>query len=179
MFLIVTDFITCTWREMSCPREGKKGELFTLHQHSFEPAMYSLYLCIGQAECYSKVWIVFTSVIVSVNHSDTHPVHVGLFLWCSLNGVISLQLCNCVTGHHSFELTTFDKPSFCNVCQKLLHGCYFQGYMCSSKSGLYQSGAYSTLVRMSIGCSRAVHRDCLKSVDRCNTMQPQCKYYGI
>lgn len=57
-------------------------------------------------------------------------------------------------GHHSFELTTFDKPSFCNVCQKLLHGCYFQGYMCSS-------------------CSRAVHRDCLKSVDRCNTMQRQ------
>ena len=37
------------------------------------------------------------------------------------------------TGHHSFELTTFDKPSFCDVCHKLLHGCYFQGYMCSGE----------------------------------------------
>ena len=34
-------------------------------------------------------------------------------------------------GHHSFELHTFEKPFHCDACNKLLYGCYFQGYLCT------------------------------------------------
>ena len=34
------------------------------------------------------------------------------------------------SGLHMFELHNFDDPRKCNFCQKLLHGCYFQGYLC-------------------------------------------------
>lgn len=57
-------------------------------------------------------------------------------------------------GFHSFELHTFDHPKTCDACHKLLHGCYFQGYICPS-------------------CSRASHRECLKDVEHCSAVKVQ------
>lgn len=34
------------------------------------------------------------------------------------------------SGNHVFELTTFDEACLCDACNKLLYGCYFQGYYC-------------------------------------------------
>jgi len=86
--------------------------------------------------------------------------------------------CFCHTsGHHSFELHTFDKPFYCDACQKLLHGCYFQGYHCSgtSCSSLLSPTTliYATVLRAV--CKRASHRECLKDIDRCSSLQPQSK----
>jgi len=77
-------------------------------------------------------------------------------------------------GHHSFELHTFDKPFYCDACQKLLHGCYFQGYHCSGTSCsslLSPTMLYATV--LPAVCKRASHRECLKDIDRCSSLQPQ------
>ena len=118
---------------MSCPREGKKGErnlsswvLWCVH--SFEPSKSF------------PLWLCWSSVVLKQQFPYLNIMWLGSRLchslpsmiqqcWCSLNGKSPCPH----TGHHSFELTTFDKPSFCDVCHKLLHGCYFQGYMCSSE----------------------------------------------
>lgn len=80
------------------------------------------------------------------------------------------------SGHHSFELHTFDKPFYCDACQKLLHGCYFQGYHCSGTSCsslLSPTTLYATV--LPAVCKRASHRECLKDIDRCSSLQPQSK----
>lgn len=40
-------------------------------------------------------------------------------------------------GKHNFELTTFEEACLCDVCGKLLCGCYFQGYYCQGGCGYY------------------------------------------
>jgi guanine nucleotide exchange factor VAV len=56
-------------------------------------------------------------------------------------------------GNHNFELTTFEEACVCDVCGKLLCGCYFQGYYCQ-------------------GCRKSAHYSCLGSVRACNSMHP-------
>ncbi|XP_066931830.1 proto-oncogene vav-like isoform X2 [Clytia hemisphaerica] len=51
---------------------------------------------------------------------------------------------------HQFELTTFEKPQCCTVCNKLLRGQVSQGYKCSN-----------------IECGAIVHKDCLVKCPRC------------
>ena len=94
-------------------------------------------------------------------------------MWCAW----VLMACFCHTsGHHSFELHTFDKPFYCDACQKLLHGCYFQGYHCSgtSCSSLLSPTTFYATVLPAV-CKRASHRECLKDIDRCSSLQPQSK----
>ena len=38
-------------------------------------------------------------------------------------------------GNHDFVMFSFDKPTTCDVCGKLLRGVFFQGYKCQSKFG--------------------------------------------
>ena len=35
------------------------------------------------------------------------------------------------TANHEFVLHTFKEPTYCSICQKLLHGIFFQGYRCN------------------------------------------------
>ncbi|CAI8050161.1 Guanine nucleotide exchange factor VAV2 [Geodia barretti] len=56
-------------------------------------------------------------------------------------------------GNHSFELTTFEEACLCDVCGKLLCGCYFQGYYCQA-------------------CKKSAHYSCLASVRACSSMHP-------
>ena len=72
-------------------------------------------------------------------------------------------------GHHQFELFTFEKPSYCDACHKLLHGCYFQGYFCSGNNcTVYYIRMCPSCPPPSppppVACSRASHRDCLYCV---------------
>lgn len=82
-------------------------------------------------------------------------------------------------GYHSFELHTFDHPRHCDACHKLLHGCYFQGYFCPCKLHMNQfEGSLNTYCPFS-ACNRACHRDCLKDVEICSAVQPQCKCVAV
>lgn len=49
---------------------------------------------------------------------------------------------------HSFTMHTFDRPTHCSDCDKLLHGIFFQGYKCTI-------------------CDFAVHKSCLSTVRAC------------
>lgn len=49
---------------------------------------------------------------------------------------------------HSFTMYTFDRPTNCSDCDKLLHGIFFQGYKCTV-------------------CDFAVHKSCLSTVRSC------------
>lgn len=51
---------------------------------------------------------------------------------------------------HQFELTTFEKPTSCAVCKKLLRGQVSQGYKCANTD-----------------CHMTLHKDCLKKCPRC------------
>lgn len=96
-----------------------------------------------------------------------------VYTWCAW--VVMACFCH-TSGHHSFELHTFDKPFYCDACQKLLHGCYFQGYHCSGTSCsslLSPTTLYATV--LPAVCKRASHRECLKDIDRCSSLQPQSK----
>ncbi|KAK0405571.1 hypothetical protein QR680_018064 [Steinernema hermaphroditum] len=46
-------------------------------------------------------------------------------------------------NHHKVSYMTFDPPATCTICRKLLHGLYFQGYLCEV-------------------CGGTFHRQCLK-----------------
>ena len=71
-------------------------------------------------------------------------------------------------GSHNFELHTFDHPSHCDVCHKLLHGCYFQGYFCACELfKLYHFDLKQSFI-VCLACKRAAHQDCLKDVERCS-----------
>ncbi|KAI1280472.1 Guanine nucleotide exchange factor VAV2 [Halotydeus destructor] len=52
------------------------------------------------------------------------------------------------SSDHSFVMQTFDKPTTCSDCEKLLRGIFFQGYKCST-------------------CGFAVHRNCIATVRSC------------
>lgn len=49
---------------------------------------------------------------------------------------------------HTFTLYTFDQPTFCAECERLLRGIFFQGYRCSV-------------------CGVAVHKSCIQLVRSC------------
>lgn len=49
---------------------------------------------------------------------------------------------------HIFQMHTFEKPTSCTECEKLLRGIFFQGYLCSV-------------------CGVAVHKDCIETVRSC------------
>ncbi|XP_056379372.1 guanine nucleotide exchange factor VAV3 isoform X3 [Hyla sarda] len=50
--------------------------------------------------------------------------------------------------NHEFKMHTFDRVTSCNVCQMLLRGTFFQGYLCSK-------------------CGTGAHKECLGRVDNC------------
>ena len=52
---------------------------------------------------------------------------------------------------HALDQTTFDKPTSCDVCFKLLKGLFYQGYKCSK-------------------CGRAVHQDCAIHLPSCGPL---------
>ncbi|XP_055933228.1 protein vav-like isoform X2 [Argiope bruennichi] len=49
---------------------------------------------------------------------------------------------------HIFQMHTFEKPTTCAECDKLLRGIFYQGYLCSV-------------------CAIAVHKDCIEDVRSC------------
>ncbi|CAL4087751.1 unnamed protein product, partial [Meganyctiphanes norvegica] len=54
------------------------------------------------------------------------------------------------TQHHKFDITTFERPDTrCSICDKLMKGCFFQGYRCAA-------------------CKQVVHKSCLSKVDKCH-----------
>ena len=97
----------------------------------------------------------------------------------ALNSILIIQFYSVFlsVGYHSFELHTFDQPRHCDACHKLLHGCYFQGYFCPCK--LLGWLSFSIIMCHDLACSRAGHRECLKDVDRCSAVQPQCVYLTV
>ena len=63
----------------------------------------------------------------------------------------SATLSDHLDSGHCLEMTTFDRPTSCEVCFKLLKGLFFQGYKCSK-------------------CSRSVHRQCAAQLPFCGQL---------
>ncbi|UYV68340.1 VAV2 [Cordylochernes scorpioides] len=53
-----------------------------------------------------------------------------------------------MNSDHTFEMYSFEHPSHCAECDKLLRGIYFQGYKCTT-------------------CGMAVHKSCLETIHAC------------
>lgn len=53
---------------------------------------------------------------------------------------------------HDLHMSTFDKPTTCDVCFRLLKGLFYQGYKCAK-------------------CSRAVHQNCANGLAFCGPLQ--------
>ena len=53
-----------------------------------------------------------------------------------------------VTSTHLPVMTTFDKPTSCHYCHKLLKGLYYQGYQCAV-------------------CRKNMHKDCISLLSKC------------
>ena len=52
---------------------------------------------------------------------------------------------------HTLDIQSFDKPTSCDICFKLLKGLFYQGYKCSK-------------------CTRAVHQDCAVHLPFCGPL---------
>jgi len=57
-----------------------------------------------------------------------------------------------IDSAHDLHLTTFDKPTNCAVCGRLLKGLFFQGYHC-------------------LKCSRSCHQSCASNLPFCSSSQ--------
>ncbi|XP_075792759.1 guanine nucleotide exchange factor VAV3 isoform X2 [Pelodiscus sinensis] len=55
---------------------------------------------------------------------------------------------NANTSFHEFKMYTFNRVTSCRVCQMLLRGTFYQGYLCSK-------------------CGAGVHKECLGRLDNC------------
>ncbi|XP_040215831.1 guanine nucleotide exchange factor VAV3 isoform X2 [Rana temporaria] len=55
---------------------------------------------------------------------------------------------NALENNHDFKMHTFDRVTSCKVCQMLLRGTFFQGYLCSK-------------------CRTGAHKECLGRVETC------------
>ena len=73
--------------------------------------------------------------------------------WMEAFNVVStnVHLGENLNNGHALDMTTFDKPTSCDVCFKLLKGLFYQGYKCSK-------------------CGRAVHQDCAIHLPFCGPL---------
>lgn len=72
----------------------------------------------------------------------------------------NLEPLYCRKTDHAFDLTTFDTPTVCDYCSKLLKGFISQGFKCDA-------------------CETSVHKGCMSSVGICvkhskKLVQPGC-----
>ena len=58
-----------------------------------------------------------------------------------------------IDNGHDLHMTTFDKPTNCAICARLLKGLFFQGYNC-------------------LKCSRSVHQSCASNLPYCSLLEP-------
>lgn len=75
------------------------------------------------------------------------------------------------SGNHNFELTTFEEACLCDICNKLLCGCYFQGYYCQGGCGFISPYSLYHTPHLT-GCKKSAHYSCLGSVRACSSMHP-------
>ena len=67
-----------------------------------------------------------------------------------------------VTSTHLPVMTTFDKPTSCHYCHKLLKGLYYQGYQCAVCRKICSSDVCLTGMRC-CWCGMTAHSSCLSS----------------
>ena len=70
---------------------------------------------------------------------------------------ICVYVCVTLAGNHNFELTTFEEACQCDVCNKLLCGCYFQGYYCLGGCGFHMYRPHSCVLFFISQCANRLY----------------------
>ena len=66
-------------------------------------------------------------------------------LWLCFFFSDNTQPTDAQTNNHDFVMRSWDIPTICDVCRKLLRGVFYQGYQCQSTFVLYKTRSDSCM----------------------------------